>query len=385
MLYALKRQMISSPFAYLATLASVVLLFVLLERKTKLKVFKFVPIVVMIYLSCMFLAGVGAFEQNKNIDEVYDNLQKILLPSMLFLMLLRVDLRDFFKLGKSLLIAYTLAIFSLFVAFISVSLIFDFSKEMAASFGALSGSWMGGTANMIAVGSALGVSQEAFGYTLIVDSFNYTIWIMFLLFLVPFAHRFNIFTASHEEMARLEKMESVYAIGAKKYWLLIPLSLMVAYAVNLTAESGFILLNYTTTTVVLATLLGIFGSFSRLKFINGSGEASTVMLYLLLALIGSKAIFQNFNGVGVYIFAGFCILVIHATIMVIGAKIFKLNLFSIAVASLASIGGVASASILAAAYSRALVGIGVLMAIMGYVIGTFGGIILGNILVWMAK
>ncbi|MDD5157348.1 DUF819 family protein [Sulfurimonas sp.] len=377
--------MISSTFAYLATLALVVLLFVLLERKTKLKVFKFVPVVVMIYLSCMFLAGIGVFEQNKNIDEVYSNLQKILLPSMLFLMLLRVDLRDFFKLGKSLLIAYVLAIFSLFVAFISVSLIFDFNKEMAASFGALSGSWIGGTANMIAVGSALGVSQEAFGYTLIVDSFNYTIWIMFLLFLVPFAHRFNIFTASYEEMARLEKIESVYAIGVKKYWLLISLSLMVAYTVNLIAESGFILLNYTTTTVVLATLLGIFGSFSKLKFVNGSGEASTIMLYLLLALIGSKAVFQNFNGVGVYIFAGFCILVIHATIMVIGAKIFKLNLFSIAVASLASIGGVASASILAAAYSRALVGIGVLMAIMGYVIGTFGGIILGNILVRIAE
>ena len=377
--------MISSPFAYFAALALVVLFFILLERKTKLKIFKFVPVVVMIYLSCMLLAGVGVFEQNKNIDEVYGNLQKILLPSMLFLMLLRVDLRDFFKLGKSLLIAYVLAIFSIFVAFITISYIFDFNKEMAASFGALSGSWMGGTANMIAVGSALGVSQEAFGYTLLVDSFNYTIWIMFLLFLVPFAHRFNIFTDSHEEMARLEKMESFYAIGAKKYWLLIPLSLIVAYVVNLVAENGFILLNYTTTTVVLATILGIFSSFSRLKFINGSSEASTVMLYLLLALIGSKAVFENFNGVGIYIFAGFCILVIHATIMVVGAKIFKLNLFSIAVASLASIGGVASASILAAAYNRALVGIGVLMAIMGYVIGTFGGIILGNILVWMAK
>jgi uncharacterized membrane protein len=70
--------------------------------------------------------------------------------------------------------------------------------------------------------------------------------------------------------------------------------------------------------------------------------------------------------------------------MVAGAKLFKLDLFSIAVASLANIGGVASASILAATYNKALVGVGVLMAIMGYVIGTFGGLAVGSVLVWMA-
>ncbi|MCW9067481.1 MAG: DUF819 family protein, partial [Sulfurimonas sp.] len=109
------------------------------------------------------------------------------------------------------------------------------------------------------------------------------------------------------------------------------------------------------------------------------------MLYMLIALIGSKALLENFGGVGFYVFAGFCILVIHALIMVIGAKILKLDLFSIAIASLANIGGVASASMLAATYNKALVGVGVLMAIMGYIVGTFGGLAIGNILIWMTK
>lgn len=377
--------MISSPFGYLFALASLAAVITLVEQKSKLKFFKFVPAVVLIYLFSMTFASMGVFAQNVEIDAIYENTKKNLLPAMLFLMLLQVDIRDFFKLGKSLVIAYLLAVFSLAFAFVLISFLFDFNKEMASAFGALSGSWMGGVANMIAVGSALNVSQEAFGYALIVDSVNYTIWIMFLLFLTPFAHYFNTFISSHEQMAKLSSIGCSCTIGAKKYWFLILLSIVVAFVVNLIAQSGFALFNYTTTTVVLATLFGVIGSFTKLKNINGASEVATTMLYMLIALIGSKALFENFSGVGVYVFAGFCILVIHAVIMVVGAKIFKLDLFSIAIASLSNIGGVASASILAATYNKALVGVGVLMAIMGYIVGTFGGLAVGNILIWMVK
>jgi uncharacterized membrane protein len=45
---------------------------------------------------------------------------------------------------------------------------------------------------------------------------------------------------------------------------------------------------------------------------------------------------------------------------------------------------VASAPILAAAYNKSLVSVGVLMAVMGYLIGTFGGILIGNIMIGLA-
>ncbi|MBE0515431.1 DUF819 family protein [Sulfurimonas sp.] len=376
--------MISSPLLYLFSLALLAAVIALVEQKSGSKFFKFVPSFVLIYLFSMSLASFGVFEQNEAIDAIYNSTKQNLLPAMLFLMLLQVDIRDFFKLGKSLLIAYALALFSLSFGFILISLVFDFNAETASAFGALSGSWMGGVANMVAVGSALGVSQEAFGYALIVDSVNYTVWIMFLLFLTQFAHRFNSFTSSHEQMAKLSEIGCACSIGAKRYWLLILLAILVAFATNLIALSGFVVLSYTTTTVILATILGVLGSFTRLKELNGSSEAATSMLYMLIALIGSKAVFENFSGVGILVFAGFCILLIHALVMVIGAKIFKLDLFSIAIASLSNIGGVASASILAATYNKTLVGVGVLMAVMGYLVGTFGGLAVGNILVWMA-
>ena len=376
--------MISSPLVYLFTLAFIATFFNLIEKKLKLRLFKYLPAVVLIYAFSMFLASFGVFEKNSSIDNIYSLTKTNLLPAMLFLMLLQVDFSHFFKLGRSLLISYVLAVLSLACAFIIVSLLFEFNHESASAFGALAGSWMGGTANMIAVGSALGVSQEAYGYALIVDSFNYTIWVMFLLFLVPFAHKFNSFIGAQKSEAIMSQIGCACSMGAKRYWLLIVLALVVSLASQLLAEN-ILFLNKTTTIVLLSSIFGVLGSFTKLKEINGSSEVATTMLYILIALIGSKAVFESFSSVGIYVLAGFSILVIHAVLMVVGAKVFKLDLFSIAVASLSNIGGVASAPILAATYNKALVGVGVLMAIMGYLIGTFGGLLVGNILISLSK
>ena len=376
--------MISQPLLYLLVLAGIATIFSTLESKTHLKIFKFIPAVVMIYALSMFLASLGVFEYNEAINSVYKLTKHNLLPAMLFLMLLQIDFRHFLQLGRSLLIAYVLALISLTIGFISVAILFDFNKDMASAFGALAGSWMGGTANMIAVGSALEVSQEAFGFALIVDSVNYTLWVMLLLFIVPFASVFNNFTKSNETITSLDNIACACTLGAKQYWLIILLAVFASFIAQYISEY-IVILNTTTTIVLVASVLGILGSLTRLKKINGSNEVATTMLYILIALIGSKAVFESFSEVGVYVLAGFIILVIHALLMILGAKLFKLDLFCVAIASLSNIGGVASAPILAAAYNKSLVSVGVLMAIMGYLIGTFGGLAVGNILLGLSS
>ena len=376
--------MISNPLVYLFVLAFVATAFNTIEKKTNYKLFEYLPAVVMIYAFSMLLASLGVFEYNDEVNSIYKLTKTNLLPAMLFLMLLQVDFRHFFKLGKSLLISYVLAVLSLAFGFVVVAITFKFDSEMASAFGALAGSWMGGTANMIAVGSALGVSQEAFGYALIVDSVNYTLWVMLLLFLVPFAKVFNHFTKSDENIAYLNDIGCACNMGAKRYWLLIFFALLVSLASQLIAQNVQFL-NTTTTIVLLASFFGVLGSFTRLRDMNGSSEVATTMLYVIIALIGSKAVFDSFSDVGFYVLAGFSVLVIHAVIMLIGAKIFRLDLFSVAVSSLSNIGGVASAPILAAAYNKSLVSVGILMAIMGYLIGTFGGLAVGNLLIGVVK
>jgi uncharacterized membrane protein len=155
-------------------------------------------------------------------------------------------------------------------------------------------------------------------------------------------------------------------------------SVLAKYGSSFLPTTSF--LTTETWVVVIATLAGVIFAMTPLTKISGASELANIMLYLMVALIASRADFASLTQAPLYIFAGFVVIAIHAGIMVLFAKLFKLDLFSIGVASLANIGGVASAPILASAYSKALIPIGVLMAMMGYIIGTFGGLMVGQIL-----
>jgi uncharacterized membrane protein len=133
-------------------------------------------------------------------------------------------------------------------------------------------------------------------------------------------------------------------------------------------------LTNTTWIVIFATIAGILVGMTPISKEASASPLANIMLYLIVALIASRANFAELTQAPLYIMAGFMIIAIHVVIMVIFAKLFRLDLFSLGVASLANIGGVASAPILAGAYNKVLIPIGVLMAMMGYIVGTFMGL-----------
>ncbi len=376
--------MISSGALYLLSIAAIAGVFGIAERYEKTsRYFAYLPAVVLIYAAAMVAAQTGVWERSEAIREVYRTAKNNLLPAMLFLMLLQLDLSRFVKLGRSMLIAYTAATLSIGISFVAVFALFGFGKEEAGLFGALCGSWMGGTANMLAVGGALEVGETAMGYALVADAVCYTFWVMFLLSIVRLAPRFSSWSGAALSSEVVGDIGCACTIGPKRYWLLLGISFVVALLSQFLAQhlGG---LGTTTWTVLIATLLGIAGSYTPLSRLNGSAELASTMLLLLVALIGSRADFADFGTVPVYIAAGFSILLLHALLLVAAARLFGLDLFSIAVASLANIGGVASAPVLAAAYDRALIGVAVLMAVVGYLVGTFGGLGVGYLLRWIA-
>ena len=373
--------MIATPLFYLLSIALLAALLGLLEKFTRHRIFTFLPAVVLIYTLAMVLAHLGLWQENAAIPAAYKTLKTFLLPAMLFVMLLQIDLKAFASLGSSLVIAYLSAVVSLSVAFVALFWLFGLDKDAAAVFATLAGSWTGGTANMLAVAGALGVREELMGYALIVDSVDYTLWVMMLLLLVGFAPVFNRWTKAP---LRLKAIEETPLLSQRKsdprhLLLLFLFAFFIAWLSNTLA--GYLGgLSQTTWSVLFATLFGLTGSRTPLKSVAGSSSLASAMLYLLIALIGSQAHLRGFEAVPLYLGIGLLILLLHALIMVIVAKLFRLDLFSIGVASLANIGGVASAPILAAAYHRSLIGIAVLMAVTGYMIGTFAGLAIGYIL-----
>ncbi|GAB1455380.1 DUF819 family protein [Spirochaetota bacterium] len=383
--------MIQSALAYVAFLIFFAGLLVFFEKKMKLKVFKYIPAIVMLYFFAMLLSTFGVWKKTPQINAAYKSLKDSLLPAMIFLMLLRCDLRKIAKLGPRMILGFFAATITIMIGFVITFAIFKgfFEAGSWKAFAALSGSWIGGTGNMVAIQGALDVPDAKMGYTLLIDSINYSMWVMFLLWAVSFAPAFNKWTKSDSKVLdevglKLSKGTENNRTNIEFFDLIMLLgsSLLVSalsiWLGGMMPKSVFF--QSSTWTVLIATTAGVLCAMTPLAKLPGSSHLSNLMLYTIVGLIASRANFAELTQAPIYIVAGFCILGIHAILLTLVAKLLRLDLFTCGVASLANIGGVASAPILAAAYGEALVPIGVLMALMGYIVGTGGGLIVGKIL-----
>ncbi|MEE2002783.1 DUF819 family protein [Alkalimonas sp. MEB108] len=385
--------MITDGFLFLTVLLLIAAGLGLLEKYSGWRLFTILPGIVLLYFGVMLASSLGLWSQTDSIRATYSAVRNNLLPAMIFLMLLKSDLRAIAHLGPRMLGAFFTAVVTIMLGFVITFALFHrwLEPDSWKTFAALSGSWMGGTGNMAAIQSALDVPDSRMGYTLLMDSIDYAIWVMILLALVPFAAVFNRWTKADSSLLakageRLAVQHDDKAVTQLNLLVLLSLSFLVSAVsqqlASLLPTTAF--LTTMTWTILLVTLAGVLAAMTRLGKLSGSVELSQIMLLVIIALIASRADFADLAKAPIYVTAGLMILCIHGLLMALVAKIFRLDLFTCGVASLANIGGVASAPILAAAYSKALIPVGVLMAMLGYVVGTAGGLLVGKMLSWLA-
>ena len=390
--------MITNGFTYVAVLLFMAAVLVTLEKNSKgpaAKFFKYVPAVVLCYLIAMVLCTLKVWDMDAT-KPAYSALKNSLTYAMVFTMLLRCDIRKIIKLGPKMLIGFICASLTIMVGFVVG---FGVMKPFIGSdawmgLGALCGSWMGGSGNMVAVQAALDISEADMGYALVIDSIDYSLWVMFLLWAINLAPKFNKWTKSDTRL--LDEVSNRLAEDAKtntkpinfqSLILLIGTAFLVsAIGQNVGAAINGVApwLDKATWTVLFITVMGLIGAVSPLGKVAGSAEVSNLLLYSVIALLASRASLLELADAPAWILTGFIILAVHGVLMVIICKLLKLDLFTGAVASLANIGGTASAPVLAGSYSGSLVPVGILMALMGYVIGTPGGILTARLMSMLA-
>ncbi|MBO5550949.1 MAG: DUF819 family protein [Lachnospiraceae bacterium] len=383
--------MITDGFMYVALLIFLAGVLVTLEKKTGWKFFKLIPAVVLLYLTAMLLCTLKVWDMEST-KPAYSALKNPLTYAMVFSMLLRCDIRKVIKLGPKMLIGFFSASVTIMTGFVLAFLLMKgvIGSDAWMGLGALCGSWLGGSGNMVAVQAALDISEADMGYALVIDSIDYSIWVMFLLWFIQLAPQFNKWTKADtttldEVSSRLEEeaKSSNARIEFQGLILLIGTSFMVsavAQTIGTAVNSALPFLDKATWTILLITVLGLIGALTPLGKISGSHEVSNLLLYSVVALLASRASLLELADAPAWILTGFIILAIHAILMVILCKLLKIDLFTGAVASLANIGGTASAPVLAGSYSGSLVPVGILMALLGYVIGTPCGIMVAHIM-----
>lgn len=340
--------MITNGFTYIAVLIFIAAILIGLQKYTKWKFFDYVPPIVLLYLITMICCTFKLWD-TESTAVAYSSLKNNILFAMIFLMLLRCDIRKILRLGPKMLCGFFAASISIGLGFIITYAIMKglLGADSWKALGALCGSWMGGSGNMIAVQAAFNINESDMAYALVVDSIDYSIWVMFLLWAVSLAPKFNKWTKTDTSVLddvckRLESDADTKTepITFHSMFLLLGISFVVsAVGQNFGSYIGgyATFLDKSTWTVLFITLTGLIGAVTPIGKLAGTVELSNVMLYTVVALLASRASFLELTDAPAWILAGFMILMIHGILLVIFAKLFKLDMFTCGVASLANI------------------------------------------------
>jgi uncharacterized membrane protein len=386
--------LISSPAGVLAALAAVTSFFFFLEKKTGWKFFNYFPPLIFIYLVPVVLSNSGIIPSS---SPVYDFMGDSILPMFLVIMLLDVDLLATIRVmgkGVFVMLAGTLGvIIGAPVGFLVVK--HGLGPEAWKAFGALAGSWIGGTGNMAAVAVALDLDESTldFGYAVIADNAVYLIWLPIMLASKNLAGWFHRFTGIAE--GRLEEMEKAAAeLTTDKGTIELRHYLYLAFlGFAVTAFSAWIarqlppippVFSVNTYKILLVTVFGVVLSFTRASRIPGSHALAMALVYLFVARMGAKADLSNLStSVFWFLLGAYVWIFIHGAFLVAAAKVFKVDVHTAAISSAANIGGAASAPIVAAYHNPALVPVSILMALLGYAIGNPAAVLAATLCQWV--
>ena len=371
------------------------------------RLYTFIPPILLCYFLPGLLNSMGIISGTTSV--LYTMASRYLLPASLVLFTLSLDLRELWKLRKKAgLMFITASISIMLVGPAAVFLVSLFAPEIVGGEGAeevwrglstVAGTWIGGGANQAAMYEIFKPSPDLFSAMVALDVFISYLWMALLLFGAGKNMLINSFLKANDQsvteikdkieayqqsIMRIPKMEDILLIlgigfgitgiahfGADYIapWITINAPYLSAFSLT----SGFFWI------VIIATTLGMILSFTKLRNLEGAGASriGSVLLYVLIATIGMQMnIMAIFNKPGILI-VGLVWILIHAIVIFIVAKLTKTPFFFLAVGSMANIGGPASAPVIASAFHPSLAPIGVLLAVFGYVIGTYGAYICG--------
>jgi len=387
---------LQDPMAILVYLIALMGLIYYLNSKSEFSgLFKYLPTVIWIYFLPMFSTTLGILPES---SVLYDWIKTYLLPPALILLLLSSNFPALKKLGSK-------AILIMFIATISVVIGGIVSFTIFASWlpynswkglGALSGSWIGGSANMVAVGSSIGTPDDLFGIMIIVDTVVGYGWMGIVIFFSAYQEKIDRWNGvetslveniniqmsdidSKRRPIRFIDLITILSIGMIGGYYSLKIGEWLPDLGRIVTSFGW--------TIIIVSILGIIFSLTPLSDLENAGAShiGNFFLYLLLATIGAKANLTSIIYAPVFLLVGICWIAVHAAILFMGGRLLKVPMFLIATSSQANIGGVVSAPIIATVYQKSLAPVGLLMGVLGNIIGIYFGLLTAWALSWISN
>jgi uncharacterized membrane protein len=400
--------MLANDAAILGVLALVLgLLFYTKELPLFKRFYGIVPVVLLCYVIPSLLVSSNIIDPSES--KLYTIASRFLLPAALILMTLSIDLKAIIGLGsKALILFFTATIgivlggpIALFIVTLFEPSILELqgAQELWKGLATIAGSWIGGGANQATMLEVFEYDRSLYGAMVLVDILVANLWLAILMISTSKKRGIDRWlkadTSAIETLqknvehyqaqtARLTTQPDLIALFAIAFGGVgiahVSAPQIVKLLVNLIpslSDPGHLLTSLTSEflwMVVVATLIGIGASFTRLKRYEGIGASKmgSVFIYILVATIGMQMnLLEAINHPELFAI-GLIWISFHALLLILVAKLIKAPLFFLAVSSQANVGGAASAPIIAAEFHPALASVGILLAVLGYVVGTVG-------------
>ncbi|WP_448567476.1 DUF819 family protein [Thalassotalea ganghwensis] len=381
-----------------------------LNNKYWQRFYTFVPAVLVCYFLPSLLNTFDIIDGDKS--NLYYVASRYLLPACLVLLTLSVDLKAIARLGSKAVILFLTGTLGIVIGGpIALLLVASVFPELIGGQGpdavwrgmtTIAGSWIGGGANQAAMKEIYGAGDSIFSVMVTVDIIVGNLWLAVLLIMAGNAdridaktgadvsaiaelkHKVERFHAEHGRIATLRDLMIILAIGlgvtggAHLFADLVTPWFIEHFpeSKRLSFHSKFFWL------IVSASAVGVLLSFTKARTLEGAGasKVGSAFLYILIASIGMKMDVTKIVDTPIYFIIGVVWMLIHASLMLIVAKLIKAPLFYMAVGSQANVGGAASAPIVASAFHPSLAPVGVLLAVLGYTLGTYMAWFCGQIL-----
>jgi uncharacterized membrane protein len=383
--------LIQSPMAVLTVLLTVLALLFLAERHpVGARVFRVLPILVLVYFVPTLLSNTGVIPTK---SDLYGFVSAYLLPTSLVLQVLSMDLPAIARLGRNAVVLFLAGTAGIIlggpIAYLALGWLVpaDLGEQAWKGLAALSGSWIGGSANFVAIGQSIGAHDNTLSMMVVVDVGVSNMWTAVLLY---FAGREREMDARmgadrraidvvREQVERFQASVLRPASLTDLVWILtigLGTTVVCTAVAKLLPDIGTIITGFTWV-VILVTTVGVALSFTPLRKLEGAGASRVGMLflYVLVMTIGAKADFRRLLDAPALVAVGMVWMAFHAGTILLTRRLLRAPIFFAAVGSQANVGGAASASVVAAAFHPALAPVGVMLAVAGYVLGTYGGLV----------
>lgn len=373
--------------------------------------YRYVPALLLCYFIPGLLNTLGVISNEGS--NLYPVARDYLLPTSLILLTLSSDLGGILRLGPKAIIMFLVGTASVVIGGpIALWLMGVFDPSLVAQgngpeaiwrgMTTVAGSWIGGGANQAAMKEVFEVGPDTFAKFIAVDVLVANLWLAVLLWMAGRAkqidawtgadtsaldslrHTIEGFHAEHRRVASMTELMLIVAIGFGFTGLAHAMAGVIAPWIQAHAPglARFSLTSHFFWVVVLATTFGLLLSFTRARKLEGAGASKigSVCLYVLVAAIGMHMDLRAvFSDPGLFALGGIWIL-IHGISMLLVAWLIRAPVFYMAVGSQANIGGAASAPVVASAFHPTLAPVGVLLAVLGYSLGTYAAWVCGQLL-----